>query len=389
MANPEHLDIIKQGVKVWNKWREQNPGILPNLEGAHLIGANLNHAHLGGAYLNQAHLSRANLFQANLYHATLNGAHLDSADLRGSDLAASYLDGAKLIKAHLIGANLNRAHLSGASLTEANLNSADLSWADLTRTDLTGAGLYEAKFSKARLEENNFNSAIMRGTVLGDVDLSTAKGLAQVQHQGPSTIGIDTLYRSKGTIPEIFLRGAGVPDEIIALQSNLRGKSKEFYSVFISYSHADKSFARQLHERLKGRGIRCWLDEHQLLPGDPVYESIYQGIRLWDKVLLCCSESSLNSWWVDNELKTALEKEQRILKDEKRRVWAVIPLDLDGYVFSKECKSALSTQIKSRSVARFEGWEHNDALFEAQFERVLAALRTGDGGRGDPPKSRL
>ncbi len=24
MANPEHLGILKQGVEVWNQWREEN-----------------------------------------------------------------------------------------------------------------------------------------------------------------------------------------------------------------------------------------------------------------------------------------------------------------------------------------------------------------------------
>jgi hypothetical protein len=24
MANPEHLAILKQGVEVWNKWRDEN-----------------------------------------------------------------------------------------------------------------------------------------------------------------------------------------------------------------------------------------------------------------------------------------------------------------------------------------------------------------------------
>src|SRR4051812_37529975 len=78
----------------------------------------------------------------------------------------------------------------------------------------------------------------------------------------------------------------------------------QFYSCFISYSHTDKSFARRLHDQLQGRGIRCWLDEHQLLPGDDIYEQVDHGIRLWDKVLLCCSKASLTSWWVDNEINT-------------------------------------------------------------------------------------
>jgi hypothetical protein len=26
MAIPQHLDVLKQGVRVWNEWREENPG---------------------------------------------------------------------------------------------------------------------------------------------------------------------------------------------------------------------------------------------------------------------------------------------------------------------------------------------------------------------------
>ena len=32
MANPEHLEILKQGVDVWNKWREENPECNPGFE---------------------------------------------------------------------------------------------------------------------------------------------------------------------------------------------------------------------------------------------------------------------------------------------------------------------------------------------------------------------
>ncbi len=32
MANPEHLKILKQGVEVWNKWREKEHMIQPDLE---------------------------------------------------------------------------------------------------------------------------------------------------------------------------------------------------------------------------------------------------------------------------------------------------------------------------------------------------------------------
>ena len=60
----------------------------------------------------------------------------------------------------------------------------------------------------------------------------------------------------------------------------LVGRPCEFYACFISYNHTDKSFARRLHDQLQRRGIRYWLDEHQLLaaghllPGD-----LYPGAR--------------------------------------------------------------------------------------------------------------
>jgi len=31
MADEEHVALLEQGVEVWNKWREENPGIVPDL----------------------------------------------------------------------------------------------------------------------------------------------------------------------------------------------------------------------------------------------------------------------------------------------------------------------------------------------------------------------
>lgn len=56
MANEEHLAILKQGVEVWNEWREENPDVRPDLSQAYLRWADLSGADLGWAYLRRADL---------------------------------------------------------------------------------------------------------------------------------------------------------------------------------------------------------------------------------------------------------------------------------------------------------------------------------------------
>jgi hypothetical protein len=163
----------------------------------------------------------------------------------------------------------------------------------------------------------------------------------------------------------------------------------QFYSVFISYSHADKHFAKRLFEELQRRGIRCWFDERDMLPGDDIYERVNHGIKLWDKMLLCCSKDSLTSWWVDNEIDTVFQKERELMKQRGKKTLALIPLDLDGYLLGNDWSSGKRQQILSRLAADFRGWESDHDKFQNQLKLVIAALSLNETGRQKPPQPML
>jgi uncharacterized protein YjbI with pentapeptide repeats len=141
MANPEHLELLRQGVKVWNAWRTEEPMVRVDLCDANLDYENLDHANLRdvklvkaslvgvsiiGADLVGADLYQANLSRANLRGVSLGGAYLAEGILAGADLTGARLSGTNLRKADLRKANLHGAYLRGAQFVETNLADADL-----------------------------------------------------------------------------------------------------------------------------------------------------------------------------------------------------------------------------------------------------------------------
>jgi uncharacterized protein YjbI with pentapeptide repeats len=393
MANPEHLKILMQGVGVWNQWRKKQPGIKPDLSLAKLAGIkpdynlNLSEADLSEADLSDAKLVMANLTRGNLFKADLCKADLSTATLAGATLSKAFLFGAKLTDADLTKANLSRATLSKANLAGANLSRATLIGANLFEANLWEANLEKANFTEANLSGANLTEANLSGAIFHqchigytsfvNVNLKGVQNLETVKHVGPSYVAVSTIFNSGGDVPRVFLRGCGIPETFIQQLPSILGQSSQFASCFISFSYADRPFAIKLHDHLQEKGIRCWLDEHQTRPRDDSVQRAERGISRWDRILLCCSEAALKSWWVDKEVNKAFAKEQQLMQAEGKRFLSLIPINLDGYMFKKDCQSGRKDEILARLAADFTGWENDNTKFEEQFERVVKALMAG------------
>ncbi|MFG6104925.1 toll/interleukin-1 receptor domain-containing protein [Leptothoe sp. EHU-05/26/07-4] len=337
MADPEHLKILKQGVDVWNRWREENPSVFPDFI--------------------DADLSDAKLCRANLINAFFTGADLSDADLRGADLINIKLHVADLRFANLEGSNLRGADVSYANLSGSNLRGAELITADLS----------DANLSDANLSDANLSDAVFGRTVLADLNLSNIKGLETCKHHGPSTIDHRTLTRS-GQLPLPFLRGIGLPDTYIDYIPSLFNQPLQFYSCFISYSSKDQEFAERLYADLQNKGVRCWYAPEDLPIGAKIRIGIDEAIRRYDKLLLILSESSVNSQWVEQEVETALEKER-----ERNNQIVLFPVRLDDAVMNSG--DGWTRLIKNtRNIGDFSRWKDHDA-YQRSFERLVRDLK--------------
>jgi hypothetical protein len=364
MSNPEHLRLFNLGVEVWNMWRTENPDIQPDLSESDLACTDFWGANLSGANLRRTNLQRCNLWGGDFERANLSGTNLAEADLMKSKLCAANLEGANLWEADLRDTNMQNAYMELSNLAGANLGGANLQDANLQLADLRQANLAFTKLAGSDLSQSKLGF-----TIFVYADLRTVKGLDKVYHYGSSSLDIDTLFRSHGEIPEVFLRGCGVSDQMIEYTKSLTNIPIQYYSCFISYSHKDEDFAKRLYADLQANNVRCWLASKDMKIGDKIRPTIDESIRIHDKLLLILSEHSVQSDWVEHEAEHALDLE----KERKKGV--LFPVRLDDAVMDSKTGWAANVR-RQRHIGDFTKWKGHDE-YKAAFERLLRDLKAG------------
>ena len=426
MADPEHVLLAKSGATAIAKWREVNylipntltsytlkyqledisaserfepefvygrarldlsgaslsrsklPGVdLANDElfGIDLTNSNLRMAEFQGSNLHSAHLSRSNLVHANFSRANLSSCFLtrsnlsmstfSSANLAGADLSSSDLSFANLEGANLSRANLSAANLTGASLNGASLRNATLFATNLTQTDLTGADLRGANIIKAELESAAFFEAVFGMSTFVNCDLSTAIALDFSRHTGPSTIGLDTIVKSRGLLPKKFLLDAGVAEPFVAVQDSLIGVKRKYPSVLTIGSKQDTVLAKRLENSLRSAQISCWnfaADDESWVQSS---ETIQGHTGYFDRLVLICTDSCLESTEARRRLAEVTGgKDEAALQN--------ITTLAVGSLF-EESSDELCTLLKQGVVVDFRGWD-DLRVFEVAVTSLINVL---------------
>ena len=177
-------------------------------------------------------------------------------------------------------------------------------------------------------------------------------------------IGLDSLARSRGKVPPIFLRQAGVAEPLIAVQEQMRHSSEIHPRVLVVSSVDDTDLAKRIFSDLNAAGVPCWAlaaDDEQGLRNDPEF---LQRTYYYDRLVLICSAQSLENPHVFRLFGS-------LVKNGDSGAETALTLAADDLVYDRQ--DALCAALRGLTIVDFRGWA-KDSEYVKQFSELLAAL---------------
>ena len=143
-----------------------------------------------------------------------------------------------------------------------------------------------------------------------------------------------------------------------------------YQSVFLSYGGPDEDFAATIYRALVARGVDVFFFPETARLGQRIHRTISQGVHDHDRVVLICSEQSLNRPGVLNEIEQVLDREAAEGGTER-----LLPIALDDYVKRwSPPRLDLARQVQQRVTAFFPSRDPASPEYEKQFARLLHAI---------------
>ncbi|GMX64359.1 pentapeptide repeat-containing protein [Paenibacillus elgii] len=173
MIHGEHVEILKKGVKHWNKWRENNPDVHPNLRGVNFYDLEIEYNCVyGEPHFESANFSNTDLsssiirdgiyINCNFSNSTLNYADLCFAYFSSCDFSNTSMRVAKIGSTHFNNCRFNSTDLSYASAEDTIFENTQL-----INSDLININFIASKFLKSEIDGCN-----IYGISSWDLDIS-------------------------------------------------------------------------------------------------------------------------------------------------------------------------------------------------------------------------
>ena len=145
-----------------------------------------------------------------------------------------------------------------------------------------------------------------------------------------------------------------------------------YYTLGISYGGLDEVIATKINDHLISHGVKTWFFPKNALPGEKLHRMMFKMANEYDRVLLLCSQSSLNRNGVLNEIEEVFAKEAR-----KGSHQILIPIAIDDYVFNEWApeQADIATRIRDRVIGKLNSAEFESEETQNQLKNILLALK--------------
>ncbi len=239
---------------------------------------------------------------------------------------------------------------------ESNFKRVDFSISVFENCSLSLNQFSDCIFSNKTLTENN-------GTPANEFNLIDIRTI------------INSTNQKADVLEKLFgIHNTDIKDYLIGLTSKI-----EFQSIFISYSFADKQFARTINEELMRRGILTFLWEKDAPGGMALKKIMEKGVKEKDRVLFIASKESLKSKACHFELTEGRRKQEKTWEE------VLFPIHIDNYLFevSKDQIRPLEVQeeywknieeLKSLHSIDFSNFHDTDVKNNIDFEKCIFHL---------------
>ncbi len=222
-----------------------------------------------------------------------------------------------------------------------------------------------------------FVGAVNRKIPEAFYELLNSAAIRNLSPNSKGSYGLGSMDIPVPPITTIYTDQLLSPEKDVANFSLLKGNRikiveeyKLYKSVFISYGGPDEVEASKINVALKSNGVKTWFFPDDCLPGQKLHRMMHEGVNSHDKILLVCSENSLNRNGVLNEIEKVLEKEAATGGQE-----VLIPITVDDYVFDEwsPSRSDIAQQVRSRVIKKVN-LDNQEAL-NGLVEKILSVIR--------------